>query len=86
MPLTTACEVVWLSRTELGRCLKVGFEVVGRTVTERGLSALSVVIGDMVADFEFGFGQVQLAPTLPRQVRNVADPYLVGGSGGRLAQ
>jgi len=41
----------------LGRGLEVGFEVVGRVVTERRMPPLGVVIGDVVADFELGFGQ-----------------------------
>ena len=50
-------EVVYLSRTELGRCLELCFEVVGRVVAERGMASLSVVVGDVVADFELGLGQ-----------------------------
>jgi hypothetical protein len=38
-------EVVQLGRTELGRGLKVGFEVVGGEVAEGRMPPLSIVIG-----------------------------------------
>ena len=50
-------EVIQLCRTELGRCLKMGFEVVGQVVSEGGMASLGVVISDVLADFEPGFGQ-----------------------------
>jgi hypothetical protein len=33
----------------------MGFEEVWGEITERGMTPLGVVLGDMVADFEFGF-------------------------------
>jgi len=35
----------------------MGFEVVGGEVTEGGMTSFGVVVGDVVADFEPGFGQ-----------------------------
>jgi hypothetical protein len=40
------------------------FEVVGGEVTERRTTSFSVVIGDMVADFELGFGQAREAASV----------------------
>ena len=39
----------------------MGFEVVRRMVTVGGLAALSVVLGHVVADFELGLGQAEVA-------------------------
>ena len=41
----------------MGHCLDLGFEVVGGEVTERRMPPFGVVVGDVVADFELGFGQ-----------------------------
>ncbi len=49
-------EVVQLSRTQLGRGLELGFEVVGRLVAKGGVTAFGLVASDVVADFELGFG------------------------------
>ena len=54
--MLTADEVVQLSRTQLGHGLELGFEVVGGLVAERRMPPFSVVIGDVVADFQPGFG------------------------------
>lgn len=37
--------------------MKEGFEVVGRVITERRMTALGVVMSDVVVDFQLGFGQ-----------------------------
>ena len=37
--------------------MELGFKVVGRLIAERGMSALGIVVGDVVADFEPDFGQ-----------------------------
>ena len=49
--------MVWLSRTDLGRGLKKGFEVVGRVAAERGMAPLSVVVDHLLANFQVAFGQ-----------------------------
>nr|WP_245327885.1 hypothetical protein [Hymenobacter fodinae] len=38
--------------------MKVDFEVVGSKIAELRMPPFGVVVGDVVADFEFGFGQV----------------------------
>jgi len=38
--------------------LKLRFEVVGGVVAKRRMPSLGVVVGDVVADFELGFGQL----------------------------
>ena len=37
--------------------MQLGFEVVGRVVPEGGMAPFGVIISDVVADFELGFGQ-----------------------------
>ena len=56
-------EVVSLSRIELGRCLKMGFEEVWGKVTESGMSPFGVVVGDAVADFQPGVRQRKRPPS-----------------------
>ena len=41
----------------VGCCLKMGFEKVWGKVTECGMPPFGVVVGDVVADFQLGFGQ-----------------------------
>jgi hypothetical protein len=41
--------------------LQLIFEVVGGKIAERGMPPLGVVVGDVVADFELGFGQAEEA-------------------------
>ena len=53
-----------MSRTELGRDLKKGFEAVGRVVAEGGMAPLSVAIGDVVIDFEPRFSQAGKAAAI----------------------
>ena len=51
-------EVVWLGRTELGRGLKLGFEVIGGEIAEGRMPALGVVIGEIMADFQPRFREI----------------------------
>jgi len=44
--------------------LKVGFEVIRGKITEGGMSALMVVIRQIMADFQLGFAQVAEAVTV----------------------
>ena len=39
--------------------MKISFEVVGRVVFEGGVPAFGIVMGDVVADLEPGFGQAE---------------------------
>ena len=39
------------------RCLKLCFEVAEGKVPERRMAPFGVAVGDVVADFELGFGQ-----------------------------
>ena len=50
-------EVVWLSRTALGRGFELGSEVVGRMVAAGEMASFGIVTGDVVTAFEPGFGQ-----------------------------
>ena len=55
----------------------MSFEVVGRLIAEDGMSAFSVVVGDVVADFEPGFGQAGEAAAV-EQLGFEAAPNRIG--------
>ena len=55
----------------------MSFEVVGRLIAEDGMTAFSVVVGDVVADFEPGFGQAGRA-TAVEQPGFEAAPNRIG--------
>ena len=49
-------------RTELGRGLKGGFEVIGSEIAEGRMPALGVVIGEIMADFQPRFREIRKLP------------------------
>ena len=42
----------------------MGFEVVGREIAEGGMTPFGIVIGDVMTDFELGFGQAREAAAI----------------------
>ena len=49
--------MVWLGWIQLGRGLKLRFEVVWRLIAKRRVASFGIVVGHMAADFELGLGQ-----------------------------